>query len=137
VNRPRVRSGHRRSGGAAAKAVASAPTRDRPAAPTTLPSQARTATVLRHLPDAVLTVLLEATRSPDSPSSLPLGNWWLHDGLHMVVGMHVGGLLAIEYGFQVTLIIAALALTWALAKMAQSRGAETTRRVEGHAATAR
>ncbi len=36
-----------------------------------------------------------------------LVNWWFHDGLHMSNGMDLQGLLFIEYGFHLTLIIAA------------------------------
>ena len=46
-----------------------------------------------------------------------LGNWWVHDALHMVNGMNPTGLLKIEYGFHVTLIIAGTALAYALATM--------------------
>lgn len=35
-----------------------------------------------------------------------LGNWWMHDNLHMRNGMELWGLIAIEYGFHVTLIVA-------------------------------
>jgi hypothetical protein len=49
-----------------------------------------------------------------------LGNWWLHDGLHMVAGLHTGPLLAVEYAFHVTLIAAAGVLTYALATAATS-----------------
>lgn len=34
-------------------------------------------------------------------------NWWPHDHLHMQNGMNLQGLLYIEYGFHVTMIIAA------------------------------
>jgi hypothetical protein len=33
-------------------------------------------------------------------------NWWIHDSLHIHVGMVLNGLLGIEYGFHVTLMIA-------------------------------
>lgn len=46
-----------------------------------------------------------------------LGNWWVHDALHMVNGMNPTGLLKIEYGFHVTLIIAGAALAYTLATM--------------------
>lgn len=46
-----------------------------------------------------------------------LGNWWVHDALHMVNGMNPTGLLKIEYGFHVTLIIAGTALAYALSTM--------------------
>ena len=35
-----------------------------------------------------------------------LANWWPHDSLHVHNGMNLGGLLAIEYGFHITLIAA-------------------------------
>lgn len=36
-----------------------------------------------------------------------LVNWWPHDNLHLVNGVHLWGLLAIEYGFHLTLMVAA------------------------------
>jgi hypothetical protein len=39
-----------------------------------------------------------------------LGNWWAHDSLHQHIGMNLNGLLRIEYGFHITLIIAGLTL---------------------------
>ena len=39
-----------------------------------------------------------------------LGNWWAHDSLHQHNGMNLSGLLRIEYGFHITLIIAGLTL---------------------------
>jgi hypothetical protein len=35
-------------------------------------------------------------------------NWWAHDGFHRVNGLGFAGLLRIEYGFHVTLIIGGL-----------------------------
>lgn len=53
-----------------------------------------------------------------------LTNWWFHDNFHMVTGLRPGGLLAIEYGFHVTLIIAGAALAYTFALMARAqRGA--------------
>jgi len=37
-------------------------------------------------------------------------NWWAHDSLHQHNGMNLNGLLGIEYGFHVTLIIAGVIL---------------------------
>jgi len=37
-----------------------------------------------------------------------IGSWWVHDGLHRANGHDLSGLLMIEYGFHVTLIIAAV-----------------------------
>lgn len=34
-------------------------------------------------------------------------NWWVHDGLHKINGENLQGLLYIEYGFHVTMIIMA------------------------------
>ena len=36
-----------------------------------------------------------------------IGSWWVHDGLHRTNGHDLTGLIMIEYGFHVTLIIAA------------------------------
>jgi hypothetical protein len=37
-------------------------------------------------------------------------NWWVHDSMHIHVGMELNGLLGIEYGFHVTLMIAGVIL---------------------------
>ena len=34
-----------------------------------------------------------------------LVNWWAHDGFHRVAGLNYQGLIRIEYGFHVTLIV--------------------------------
>jgi hypothetical protein len=39
-----------------------------------------------------------------------LMNWWPHDSLHLHNGLNLNGLLAIEYAFHVTLIIAGFIL---------------------------
>lgn len=39
-------------------------------------------------------------------------NWWPHDNLHIHNGMNLQGLLYIEYGFHVTMIIAAIILAY-------------------------
>jgi hypothetical protein len=36
-----------------------------------------------------------------------LVNWWPHDNLHLVNGLNLWGLLGIEYGFHLTLMISA------------------------------
>ena len=41
-----------------------------------------------------------------------LVSWWPHDNLHRVNGMNMQGLLYIEYGFHLTLIIASLILAY-------------------------
>lgn len=56
-----------------------------------------------------------------------LGNWWIHDALHIINGMNPTGLLWIEYGFHVTLMIAGAGLAYAFVTMVTdgsiSRGA--------------
>ncbi len=46
-----------------------------------------------------------------------LVSWWPHDNLHIHNGMDLQGLLYIEYGFHVTLIVAALVLAFSLLTM--------------------
>jgi hypothetical protein len=46
-----------------------------------------------------------------------LVSWWPHDNLHLHNGMDLQGLLYIEYGFHVTLILAALVLAFSLLTM--------------------
>lgn len=41
-----------------------------------------------------------------------LGNWWIHDNVHMINGMNLTGLLVIEYLFHVTLIAAGAFLAY-------------------------
>ena len=41
-----------------------------------------------------------------------MGSWWMHDNLHMHVGMDLRGLLAIEYGFHFTVGFAGLVLAY-------------------------
>ncbi len=41
-----------------------------------------------------------------------LVNWWSHDSLHIHNGLNLNGLLAIEYGYHVTLMIAGVIAAW-------------------------
>ena len=50
------------------------------------------------------------TRGAHLAISWILMNWWAHDSLHIHNGMDLNGLLWIEYGFHVTLIISGLVL---------------------------
>ncbi len=50
------------------------------------------------------------TRAAHLSISWLLINWWAHDSLHMNVGMNLNGLLGIEYGFHITLMIAGVIL---------------------------
>jgi hypothetical protein len=51
-----------------------------------------------------------------------LGSWWLHDGLHMVNGTNLAGLLVIEYAFHLTLMAAAAAAVVAWAFVTEAAG---------------
>jgi hypothetical protein len=53
-----------------------------------------------------------------------LWNWWLHDGLHMV-NDSTGGLLAIEYAFHVTIMVAGVILAYAVVVLAGDRQQQT------------
>lgn len=47
-----------------------------------------------------------------------LGNWWLHDNLHLTNGVNINGLIAIEYAFHATLIVAGGIVGWQLFRSA-------------------
>jgi len=52
------------------------------------------------------------TRAAHLSIAWVLINWWAHDSLHQHNGMDLNGLLAIEYGFHITLILAGLTLAY-------------------------
>jgi hypothetical protein len=66
------------------------------------------------------------TRAAHLSTSWLLINWWLHDNLHIVNGPRLNGLLAIEYGFHVTLMIAGVILAAFLSTILRPRRAEET-----------
>jgi len=41
-----------------------------------------------------------------------LANWWPHDSLHVANGLELNGLIAIEYGFHITLMVAGAILAY-------------------------
>lgn len=49
-----------------------------------------------------------------------LGNWVIHDSLHIANGHNIWGLIAIEYAFHGTLIAAGVVLAWAMVSVARS-----------------
>ena len=51
-----------------------------------------------------------------------LVNWWAHDGFHRVNGLKFGGLLWIEYGFHVTLILGGLLAVYFFISVARAVG---------------
>jgi hypothetical protein len=59
---------------------------------------------------AISRVSIGLTRAAHFAIAWLLLNWWVHDSLHIHVGMQLNGLLVIEYGFHVTLMIAGVIL---------------------------
>jgi hypothetical protein len=56
-----------------------------------------------------------------------LVSWWPHSHLHQVVGENLQGLLYIEYGFHVTLIIGAVVLAYGFVSLLRQQSKPTTR----------
>ena len=56
-----------------------------------------------------------------------LASWWPHSHLHQVVGENLQGLLYIEYGFHVTLIVGALVLAYGFISLLGQQSKATTR----------
>ena len=68
-----------------------------------------------------------------------LVNWWPHDNLHKVVQFNIPGLLGIEYGFHVTLILAGAVLVlyfWRTVRLAQVEPRRTVNAVSSPSAEA-
>jgi len=51
-------------------------------------------------------------------------SWWPHDSLHITNGTNMSGLLAIEYGFHVTVMVAGVILVYTLLIEGRRRGRE-------------
>jgi hypothetical protein len=56
-----------------------------------------------------------------------LVSWWPHSHLHQVVGENLQGLLYIEYGFHVTLIIGAVVLAYGFVSLLRQQSKPTAR----------
>lgn len=56
-----------------------------------------------------------------------VGNWWLHDNLHAANGTNLNGLIAIEYGFHATLIVAGGIVGWELLRSIDEGRARSSR----------
>ena len=61
---------------------------------------------------AISPASLAVTRAAHVSIAWLLFNWWPHDSLHIANGMNLGGLLAIEYAFHITLMIAGTVLAY-------------------------
>jgi len=70
---------------------------------------------------AISPVSERATRIVHLAIAWSLFNWWPHDSLHIHVGMNLGGLLAIEYGFHVTLMICGAIMAWFFVALLRDR----------------
>jgi hypothetical protein len=62
------------------------------------------------------------TRAAHLSIAWVLINWWAHDSLHQHNGMNLNGLLAIEYAFHVTLILAGVTLAWFFVVLVRAPG---------------
>lgn len=52
-------------------------------------------------------------------------SWWPHDNMHIHNGEDMQGLLYIEYGFHVTLMISALVMAYCFLSLINRKGFET------------
>ena len=64
------------------------------------------------------------------------GNWWMHDSLHMHNGMDMHGLILIEVGFHITMLICGVTLALSLLRLSphSDRSAEAGEQKPSHAA---
>lgn len=51
-----------------------------------------------------------------------IGNWWMHDNLHMHNGLNMHGLLFIEIGFHITMLICGVTLALSFVRLARHSG---------------
>lgn len=56
-----------------------------------------------------------------------MGNWWIHDNLHMHIALDMNRLLYIEYGFHVSMLACAVILTVGLVRLAAQPAATKPR----------
>jgi hypothetical protein len=56
-----------------------------------------------------------------------LVNWWSHDGFHRVTGLNYEGLIRIEYGFHVTLIVGGILAAYFFLSVARIASRATDR----------
>jgi hypothetical protein len=53
-----------------------------------------------------------------------MGNWWMHDNLHMHIALDMNRLLYIEYGFHISMIACVLILTVGFIRLATQPAAK-------------
>jgi len=54
-------------------------------------------------------------------------NWWPHDSLHIANGHNIPGLIAIEYGFHITLMLAGVFLMLFFASLLQGQAMQPSK----------
>lgn len=59
-----------------------------------------------------------------------LGNFWVHDNLHIVNGLNVDGLIAIDYTFHTTIMVATLITMYGIIELARGHAGNATATVE-------
>ncbi len=64
-----------------------------------------------------------AQRNAVRHSYLVYGNWWIHDSLHMQVGLDMNRLLYIEIAFHMTMLACAVVLAFSLMRLARHAAA--------------
>src|SRR5262249_10409472 len=52
-----------------------------------------------------------------------IGNWWMHDNLHMHIALDMNRLVYLEYFFHGTMLICGVTLAFSLMRVASSAGA--------------
>ena len=60
-----------------------------------------------------------------------LVSWWPHDNLHIHTAMDLQGLLYIEYGFHMTLILSGLVLAYSFLSLVRGGSAGASRTIRG------
>jgi len=66
---------------------------------------------------ALANLTLKETRLAFAGLLWIMGNWWMHDALHIHIGMDLHRLLFVEYGFHITMMIAAAYIIKIIFKM--------------------
>ena len=75
------------------------------------------------------------TRAAHLSIAWVLLNWWSHDSFHTANGLDLGGLLAIEYAYHVSLMLAgAIAAAWFISVVRAHRADVAVKRAEPAAA---
>jgi hypothetical protein len=53
-----------------------------------------------------------------------IGNWWMHDNLHMHNALNMHGMIFIEVGFHMTMLICGVTLAVSLVSLSQRKGSK-------------